>query len=394
MLLVFLKLCSISGAGYFIYLIAKEKLGKRIATMLLVLFFMYTPNVLGVLCEFDMESLAPVFLAGLYYFYIKAHWKSFMIMAVILILIKENLPLVVTVFGVHAFFTKVDKWKWGAAPLFLGVASFSLLTMVVIPSFVGHGLAAGHPYMANYRQLGRSLPEAIGCFATDPLKVFNIFATLDNGLWFFQMGFIFLFIPFLSLSTIFFISPIILQHLLSSVWNEHTIYYSYTLTIAPFIFFALIFSLERMQIFRKKKVFFMLVFFLLNFVSWAKHIEIIDYCYRPYNAREWNEARRELMAQVPRTVPVVASFQFLAPMANRAGLYGFHKVYAPEYNANGNVFRLPADVRYALVDESDYCYVKAVEMDREAVRRRVRVFLKEGGWHLIAFQGPIRLFKR
>ena len=165
--LIILKLFSLMVAGFVIYLIAYERLGRNIAWGILFLYFIYPANVYGMLYEFDFESLSPAVLALMFYFFIKDRWGMFMLMGSILVLIKENLPLIVFMFGVYGLFVKKDKIVWGLVPMMLGGGAFIFFFKVLIP-LAGHYHSGYLPYNFLYMGWGESLPKMLKNIILNP----------------------------------------------------------------------------------------------------------------------------------------------------------------------------------------------------------------------------------
>lgn len=394
--LVALKVLSVCGAGWFVYLVARERLGGRAAFLVLVLFLLYPPNLFGVLYEFDFESLAPVVLAAMFWCFLHDRWRTFAALSVVAILTKENLPLVVAGFGVLGLWRKKgDRLRWGVLPLAAGLASFWLLAAVVVPWFAGGTNSADHPYIAHYGHWGNSLGDVLSRLARNPGDAVRWIFLPEDRPWFIDTAGVFLFAPFLALPAMIPIAPVILQHLLSSVGNEHKIFFAYLLPVAPFIFFGLVSALAFLKSRVPRLVLPALLLALVLVGARAQfHWNGLSGRFLPENAREWTAARDTLMRRVPPGAPVITAKPFLARMCTRDGLYAFYKVYAPEYDGPGQRFVVPDDVRYALLDDSDGWYLRALAKDEGRVRRRVDEFVRQGGWRETAREGPIRLLQR
>lgn len=393
--LVGLKILSVCGAGWIVYVVARDMLGGLAAYLVLLLFLAYPPNLFGVLYEFDMESVAPALLAGMFYCFLKDRWRVFAALAVVTILVKENLPLVVAGFGVLGLWKKHDRVRWGLAPIVAGLASFWLLAAVVVPWFANGEMSGNHQYIAHYGHWGNALGGALGAILSDPWGAIRwIFLPADYP-WFIDTAGVFLFAPFLAAPEMIPACPLILQHLLSSVGNEHKIFFAYLLPIAPFIFFGLVHALAFVRRRAPRLVLpALLVATALVGIRVGHHWDGLRTRYLPEYASQWSSARSELMARVPAGAPVIAAKPFLARMWDRSDLYPFYKVFAPEHNAPGAEFVVPDNVRFALLDDSDGWYVRALEKDEYGVRARVDRFVRRGGWRETARSGPIRLLER
>ena len=245
--LVFLKVFSYVTAGYLIFLISKERLGAGIAVILMILYFCYPPNVFGLLYEFDFESIAPGLLVLLYFFYKKDNWIGFMVTAILVILIKENLPLIVAAFGLCGMVQKQKKFIWGVVPFLLGIISFVVLTNIIIPLAGSHALG-NHPYMGHYSKFGNSFVSIVFNLIAHPGFIINKLGLHHNLVWIFEMIGPLIFMPLADFGSLVLVLPIFLMHLLSSAYQEHTIYYAYSLTMVPFLFLGTIQVLSHLKL--------------------------------------------------------------------------------------------------------------------------------------------------
>lgn len=391
--LVSLKVASYVIAGFVLYILAKEKLGFLTAAILTLLYFIYPPNLFGIVYEFDFESLAPAFLMLLYYFYVKDRWGGFIICALILILIKENLPLVVLAFGIHGMFVKKDKLRWGIVPLILGLGSFIVLTQVFI-SWMGGRHLGYHPYLSHYNTYGSSLSEILCNILLHPIRTWHYLFTPLNERWFLNIFSPLLFLPLLSLHVLFLISPIMLQHLLSQEWQEHSIYYAYMLTVAPFLFLATIHTLSYWQGRWQKLSYNVLILSIVIFIGTNINNQSKNLTLR-YVPTDVSTAsyRWELVHRIPKDAAVVASFCFLAELSQRKDLYAFYKIYDPHYQRKDWSYRLPKNVEYALIDFNDPWLKADLQNNFGLINTRVRNFLSSG-WVIEKRYGSIVLYKR
>jgi len=394
MTLVFLKLFSVVGAGWIVYLFAREKIGRPGAILVLMMFFFYPPNVFGILYEFDMEALAPIFCAGLYYAFVKERWRWFLFCAVILVLIKENLPLIVCAAGVAGLVTKKEKLRWGIVPLVLGAVAFFISVYVVTPFFAGRGVLAQHSYFFNYARYGTSLLDVTWNFIRDPYFLFVTIFSPRNISWLQEVLGVLLFVPLLGFQVMFFVLPIMLQHMLSASFQSQTIFYSYTLTIAPFIFLAFVSGLAIFRRYFPTRVFFLVsICFILVSVALQFYWPQMTRRYMPSYVQAWTTARYEILSKVPAQAPVVASFPFLAVLSQRSGCYPFYKVYNPDYNKE-KLWDVPSSVRFALIDESDPWYQNLYRAAPEQTQKLINNFKERGEWKETASIGPIHLWQR
>lgn len=352
LLLVFLKIFSFAGGALLFYHIAKKSIGFFPALALMCLYLFYIPNLFGLIYEFHFESLAPFFLFLLYYAFTENKKVLFFLTAVVLMLIKENMPLIIIAFGIYAFFSKKkDRIFWSALPITSGILIFYFLTTIFIPSF-SH--AKVHHYLGNYEYLGAaSVSGLISAVLTNPMKVFNV----TNITLLLNLLFPLMFLPLFGLNILFLVSPILLQHLFSVAWQEKTLIFHYWLTVSPFLFLATMQAIKTFQDkFTKKLQWGVLILLIalgiLNF-NMAKATFFVrmfgDAPMNPY----FNEEKQSLVELIPEGDGVAATFGFLSNLSTREHLFSFHKIFDHNYQKRDNPFILPQTVTHVLVDFDD-----------------------------------------
>ncbi len=386
-LLVF-KLVSFFGASYFLYLIAKEKLGERPALIILLLYYIYAPNIYGLCYEFDFENLAPIFIMLIFYYYKKEDWIAFLISGIFLILIKENLPLIICAYGIHGFLTRKDKIRWGIIPFIIGALSFLSLALIFVPLMAKNGIGQ-HPYMGHYSVL---INDTLKC----PRRIFGLLTTVRNWKLFGHLFAPLMFLPLLSPGILFLAAPIFLQHLLSNSWQEHSIAYGYTMTVAPFVFLAFISTLAFIKQ-RFSKVVFSLVLLVtvcLNMTDVLQQMKLYAIRYMDFNLTATAPQRWQLLKMVPPQSPVIATFNFLPPLSQRSFVYAFHKMYDPEYQNERWSYQLPESVHYALIDFNDSWLKSALKINVLHTKVCLQRFFKSGHWVARKRYGTAVLYQR
>jgi uncharacterized membrane protein len=381
MTLLILKAVSFSAASYVLYLLAKEKLGESLGLCVLWFYWLYPANIYSLIYEFDFENLAPAFIMLAFYFYIHENWTGFIINCIFLVLIKENMPLIVAAFGIHGWITKPDKACWGLIPTTLGVFCFVALAFVFVP-LMGKQTIGHHPYMAHYAQLVKAPWDAVSSIVT-----------VKKVEWLKDLLAPLMFLPLLALDILFLVFPIVLQHLLSAVGQEHSIYYAYSMTIAPFLFLAFINALGFIKENLRPWVFY--IFLLSAFVSSTAFfiVELGHIKPKFFDLPKDVPHCWELIKMVPPDAPVVATFNFLPELSSRPYLYAFHKIYHSSYQNGPNHFQLPSDVRYALIDFENSWYKKYSSQHPKFTKAHVERFLASG-WSVWKQYGPVVLYKR
>lgn len=397
--LVTLKILSVSIGGYLLYFVSKEKLPFAIAILLMILYFLYLPNITGILYEFDFESLAPAFIFLVYIFYIKNRLFAFFICSFVLMSIKENMPLIIVAFGIIALIDKKplkQKILWGAIPISVGILMFLFLTSFVIPHFAA---TQTHPYMAFYGHLGAQTSSGIiRGVLFNPQKVLLSLFEQRNLVFISNLFSPVLFLPFLNLKVLFFVSPIFLQHLLSSVGMQKSIFYAYALTLAPIIFLSLAMVLTMLFNVRKKifKFIFMSLFiilFTISLINLSMHQNILSRRFFIFKTVEAHLHRfqKDFLQIIPFEASVVSTFNFLPALSNKPRIYSFHRFIDSAFPQRDTSYRLPHDVDYALIDFNNLILsVKSPEVAAPSIFR----FFSENHWTPVKMADSTVLFQR
>ncbi|HNV24296.1 MAG TPA: DUF2079 domain-containing protein, partial [Candidatus Omnitrophota bacterium] len=132
--LLFLKIISFFTAAYILFHIAKKYLPGAISFVIFLLCIFYPANIFMLVFEFHFESLALPLLMGILWAFLEKKIKIFLILSFFLCLVKENMPLIVIMFGVCSLFRKeTHKWLWGGIPILFGMIYFLVTLFYLIP---------------------------------------------------------------------------------------------------------------------------------------------------------------------------------------------------------------------------------------------------------------------
>jgi uncharacterized membrane protein len=387
--LLFLKLTAFIVSAYLLYRILRTDLGGRSALLLMVLYLCFPANIFALLYEFNVEAFAPVFLLLMFDFFRKGKFGPYLAAAVFLCLIKENMLLIVMAFSAYALLSKKkDPFKWGWAPAFISILLFLILVVAVVPFFREASYASWTRYQYIF---------------DDPLRAFFliIFSPAQREYVFGLFGPLLL-PSLISPQNLFFISPVFFQHLLSANREEHTIFYHYGATMAPFIFLAAADTLKKIRFSLNERIYrgalSLLVVAALAFTfSYQSEIE----SRLQIHSESFTRTAWAMIKEVPPQEGVVTTFSFLPALSMRKSLYSFHMIYEDRFQEpsmvgkgdffKSQVFRLPDDVSYALIDWNDDWMVKALAYKPE-YRKRIDLFLKD--WVIIKQHESVVLLRK
>lgn len=352
--LVVLKTLSLVSASFVFYLIIKNISNWRLGIVFMLLYLLHPANAFMMIYEFHFENLAiiPIFL--MYYFVQTRRFIPFLISAFFATIVKENISLVVFMFGLYILLKRKPKEKkWALGPVILGLGVFILTMFILTPYLRSHeGLTEANQYLSMYWDKATD-----SCSLTDKLshnlaKYWQTLSGPMNQNYLKELFLPFHILPFLNPLTLFLGLPIFLQHFLSPAPTNHTLYYHYAATAIIFIFLASAESLALVQRkFKKSSYIIVLLLTLLSFFLYTKN-------YLPNFEKEispWEDrldtVRKSMAKEVPSRASIVVNFDFLAPLANRAEIFSLHNVWQNYATFTGKTpFVLPDTLSYALVD--------------------------------------------
>ena len=395
--LIYLELFSFFAGAFVFYKIAKIFLDEWVALTLMVLYIIHPANIFMLFYEFHFESLSIGLIFLLFYFFLKEKFKPFLWTAVLLILIKENMPLIVSMFGIYGLlFKKNKKIEWGLVSLFLGLFFFIATLFIVMPLIRRDLPASNNIYWSLYGQLGDSPLAILQTIFLNPAQVFSIIWTKQNWLYICQLFSSFIFLAPFSPHILMLGGPLILQNLLSGAWQQHTIYFHYAATIVPFVVIAYAHSLA----FIKNKIG---RFALVGMLTLTIVLSLLN-CYRFWNAwqakvQSWSHPlaciKEDMVQRIPKDAGVVASFDVLSHLSHRKHLYAFYNVWKDiNYFTGQSPFILPHQVQYALINFHDPWLQGDLRFNNEFTRERLKKFFTSGHWVEVKKYGSIVLYTR
>ena len=314
--LLFLQSLFIAVSGIPMFLIARRVLASSWAAFFIMAAFLMFPTVVSqhVNTIHDTQFII-VFLLGAFYFYQVERFGWFVLFAALSCLGKENVPLTVMVFGVYALLQR-RHWKWVVTPLVLGAAAMVVVFKLIMPP-----LRAGKPYRSfgYFGALGQSPGEVLETLLSKPGLFFGTLFSPDRILFLIQLlQPLVIILPFLSLAVIF-IAPDLLINLLVENAAPRVIQWHYNLTVAAFLFVAVIFSIRKVAGWLETRqgkapyaVGIGVLLLCLSASQWILWFNPNDYRQPPQY-----EALRGALATVPENASVLVPQTMLANVANR-----------------------------------------------------------------------------
>lgn len=382
LILIYLKIFSLTAGAFIFYLIAAKKTSKLIAITLLILYLFHPPNIYMLLFEFDFESLAIGLLFLMYYFFINNKFVPFLITAFLACLCKENIPFIVMTFGVYAFFVKKgERLKWGGTTFLLGLLIFSISIFIIMPMLREQMTTKGSIYLSSYLNVfnhGSSIGERVAFVLklisdkTNQTYIINLFGPL-------------LALAFLSPHILFLGSPILFQNLLAAPMSQHTIFYHYAATIVPFIFLA---SLESISFWKKRFKYKIFLPIIISAIIISSLVRVFNYT-ADWKAKisRWNDRlnpiRWAMIDQIPKNASIITNFNLLSQLSQRKNLYALYNVWIDLNGFTGEKkFIVPNHVDHALVDFGDPWMIGGMDANPQKTSQKLKELFIDHDWRV------------
>lgn len=261
LMLLLIQTLIVAAGAIFIYLLAKNALkSKNIALVFSVIFLLNPALEHANLYDFHPVTLATTFLLGAFYFLVKRSYGWFLFFAILSGLAKEQIWLIIALFGVYIFFFH-KKRLFGAAVFLISLSLFYFLIWQLIPGVRG----AQHFALSYYSDFGDSPTAIIKNALFSPDKIVGTLLMQNRKDYLYQLFLPLGFLPILSPLSLIFALPDLLINTLSNNANLRQIYFHYAAAITPFLFVGAIFGIKNLQkIFPRLPLFFYSLYLILT----------------------------------------------------------------------------------------------------------------------------------
>ena len=343
--LLYFKLLAFIAGAYVFYLLASKRLGNSWGLAFMLAYLFYFPNIVMIFFEFNFENLVLPLFFLLFYYFEEKRFMPFMVCCFLTTIIKENMPLVVLMFGFYGLLMRREDWvRWGLLPLVLGGMMFWGEIFVIIP-WLRHDFGSQSGYWGLYTHVGHSPQGIFKEFLYNQGKVIQLLFTGSNTSFLLALFGPMLITALLSPQILFLALPLFLQDLLSQFPGQHSMDYFYASTLTVFIFMATVDFLGRIN--AKYRVIFLgvIVVLLSLFDIWF----IPQWCSRMPSYDEKQAAQHYLLSKIPPNAKVFSTYNFLYFLTQRKDLYVFDRARSPFTRQK---YQVPKDLDYAIVDFS------------------------------------------
>ncbi len=397
--ILFLQSLFLGLAAYPLYLLGKSEINKTFALIIGLVYLMYPPLGFVNLFETHFDSFTVFFLAFAIYYFHKEKFGKFMVFILLALSCKENVSLVVTMFGLYALLRKRSK-KWILTPFLLGVAWFILSLKFIIPYFAKAAklYQEGFIFSIFYKHLGRSWGEILWNVLTHPLYIFKFIFTPRKILYLYQLFVPVSFIGLLSPGILLMTLPVFAQNLLSTAGTHADIHYQYVAFLIPFIFSSVIFAFKKLLAYREiyNYRYKLLSGFVIVSIAAGFYLRAPQFYFMKYinNCKidTLVEAKNQILKMIPEDASVIATFQFLPKLAHRHNLYSMHFVATGVQMHTQVKYNPPDNLEYALIDFNEPLLISSFFPPQAPAN--IENFLKNGNWKVLEAVDDIVLFKK
>ena len=182
-ILLILQAVLIVIGGYPIYSLAKELLKNEFLSLSIVLsYLLFFGTQFALTFDFHSATYGAIFLPWLFLFMFRKKWKSFLIIFLIAMGAKEDMPLLLSAISIYLVLTKKN------IPLGIFLSVVSILYVYLVTKFIMPSLSVLSAKIYYTPSLPKGVIDTLSVFIDSPIKVKTLMLSFAS----------FLFLPFLS----------------------------------------------------------------------------------------------------------------------------------------------------------------------------------------------------
>ncbi len=352
--LLFIQTCFAAFSAIPLFLICRRHLSP-ILSLLIIILFLFNPLVINYsIIEFHVLPLMVFFVFWAFYFYDRDKFRPFIIFCCLSLLVREDVSFIIFMFGILAIFDK-KPLKWILMPLAMSVLYFFLaLKICAFFAPLKH-----YKFLTFYSWLGYSLPEIFANFFLKfPLVLQTLFLSRVKLETLFSLFFAFFFLPVLKPKHLLLVLGPFLEFFLVISGSYLILMSQYTALFIPGLFFCAIFSVKKLA--GSKRV----LNYHYNFPEVIPAVILCCLIYQTFlagplvalatNMSELDYGKIKLQNEFIKSIPddqsLLASFEFLAPLSSRQGLYVLILAYANQLQFDEGAYTMPENLKYILIN--------------------------------------------
>lgn len=259
-MLLFTQTIALASAAFPIYWFARERIGHLLALVVVWAYFL-SPAVESInMVDVHGIAFATPTLAFATYFLFHRRYKPFLVCLVLGLMIREEIALIIIVFGVVMFLFERRRVFGLVLFLFGCLATVALLTYIIpffhgsaySPEFYYFGSGVRSQAQLRYTYLGHSVPEILETIITQPGIIAQHILTPDKIEFVLYLLIPLFFLPLLGIEASFLALPTLGYSLLSEFKFQYSITSFYHAPMLPFLFFGTVLGIKRIVGWRRR----------------------------------------------------------------------------------------------------------------------------------------------
>jgi len=400
-----------------LYSISKEEFeDARYGLAFSGLFLLYPLLHVSNLCDFHSEVLVPLLCFSALYFFKKGQWNKYFLFITLLLMVKEDTPLVVIGIGLYGFFKnirslvkkRINKTMLiSLITIFIGII-FIFVAFYIISYFVeldGYGALWDHGYVHHtknvYGEIGGSggIGGILVYIISNPLKVVShlvCYLPIDKLIFLAAVFLPLCMFSFLDFPSILLFLPTLMELMLASNPNYFGIISYYHLQLIPTVFVAALHGVKRISSkidnlhFRNCVVSHILLIMLISTLVTSLFTTPIVLKNFNFTISEDNSAKNQLISLIPlsNNPHILTQNEYFPHVSNSLYSYAYWNI-------------TPVD--YILIDVSSEWFYKYPTIDEYVARygapsmpfnEIVEKYVKSGNFGLMGQANGLLLYER
>jgi uncharacterized membrane protein len=301
-----------------LYAFARPRLGSRLASLVILVYFLYPPLHYVALFDFHAVALAVPLLMAAGGALLEERPRATVIWLGLAVLAKEEVALIAVGFGLYALLIQ-RRWRFGAA-----LTAGASIWMVMLFGFVMPALnptARSYVFLRRYATLGETPGEMIRTLVTRPVTVVSIVATRGKATFLWQLLAPLASLPVLGVPAVLLTLPTLAYLLLSDYGLQTSIVYHYTAPLIPLLLLSTVVALQRLRArsLRLGRYAGLVLLAAAAFCAWWWSPLPGGRAYEPaiFSVTDEDRAAHALLAMIPPEAAVASDWAYLPWLANR-----------------------------------------------------------------------------
>ncbi len=339
--LLFLQAAVIGLGGLPLFWLTREKLHSNLAALTTLTVYLLFPTLqIVTLWDFHPPALAVGFLMIAFYCLEKGYRRWFLLLAILTMACKEQLPLVIVFLGLYSIMRHRD-WRLGLLTITLGLTWFFVVMVWVIPTY---SVTGNHIFLGYYANFGDSPAKIMLTVITRPDVVLQNLMGVTQ--WHYLRNILtpFAFLPLLGLPELLIGTPLLTINLLSGNTAMHDASGGqYGADVAPWLAWGTLYGLINLKYIMTRlrseswlaqySTQYACILLLVAAFSWQLWHGYSPFALDPphWEITAHNRLAQRFIDQIPPTASLTAQGKLYPHLSNRLIAYQLPDVHEAEY---------------------------------------------------------------